>query len=107
MYSILIRLRMVKLIFFVFQAYELRQKARSENRRYCDPSVLTYQAERMPEQIRLKVGGVTQQQITVYEEFARCIPGFAPSQKRDLPPHQQQSQVAAAQAFFRAGVQVE
>ena len=61
----------------------------------------------MPEQIRLKVGGVTQQQITVYEEFARCIPGFAPSQKRDLPPHQQQSQVAAAQAFFRAGVQVE
>lgn len=52
--------------------------ARSEGRRYCDPSVLTYQAERMPEQIRLKVGGVTMQQIAVYEEFSRSIPGFIP-----------------------------
>ena len=34
---------------------ELRKHARNENRRYCDPVVLTYQAERMPEQIRLKV----------------------------------------------------
>nr|CAB3232164.1 CCR4-NOT transcription complex subunit 1 [Phallusia mammillata] len=56
--------------------YELRKHARQEGRRYCDPVVLTYQAERMPEQIRLKVGGVTQQQTAVYEEFARCIPGF-------------------------------
>jgi CCR4-NOT transcription complex subunit 1 len=58
--------------------YELRKHARSEGRRYCDPQVLTYQAERMPEQIRLKVGGVTPQQIAVYEEFSRCIPGFQP-----------------------------
>lgn len=40
--------------------------------------MLTYQAERMPEQIRLKVGGVTMQQIAVYEEFTRSIPGFIP-----------------------------
>jgi len=60
------------------QEYELRKHARSEGRRYCDPQVLTYQAERMPEQIRLKVGGVTPQQMAVYEEFSRNIPGFIP-----------------------------
>jgi len=38
------------------QEFELRKHARQEGRRYCDPVVLTYQAERMPEQIRLKVG---------------------------------------------------
>jgi len=32
----------------------------------------------MPEQIRLKVGGVTAQQMAVYEEFSRNIPGFIP-----------------------------
>jgi hypothetical protein len=64
---------------YLLQDYELRKHARSEGRRYCDPVVLTYQAERMPEQIRLKVGGVTHQQIAVYEEFARNIPGFMPA----------------------------
>ncbi|GFQ94535.1 CCR4-NOT transcription complex subunit 1 [Trichonephila clavata] len=67
--------------------YDARKLARSEGRRYCDPMALTYQAERMPEQIRLKVGGVTPQQMAVYEEFARMIPGFLPSGERD----QQQS----------------
>lgn len=52
-------------------------------RRYCDTMALTYQAERMPEQIRLKVGGVTPQQMAVYEEFARNIPGFLPLSERD------------------------
>lgn len=37
----------------------------------------------MPEQIRLKVGGVTAQQMAVYEEFARNIPGFLPLSERD------------------------
>lgn len=41
--------------FLLFQEFELRKHARQEGRRYCDPVVLTYQAERMPEQIRLKV----------------------------------------------------
>ncbi|ESO94093.1 hypothetical protein LOTGIDRAFT_239532 [Lottia gigantea] len=67
--------------------YDLRKHARSEGRRYCDPVVLTYQAERMPEQIRLRVGGVTPQQIAVYEEFARNIPGFLPlTENTNLPP---------------------
>ncbi|XP_072169675.1 CCR4-NOT transcription complex subunit 1-like [Diadema setosum] len=65
---------------------ELRKHARNENRRYCDPVVLTYQAERMPEQIRLKVGGVPQGQIAVYEEFARSIPGFLPTPEANQPP---------------------
>ncbi|XP_049786692.1 CCR4-NOT transcription complex subunit 1 isoform X4 [Schistocerca cancellata] len=63
--------------------FELRKHARNEGRRYCDPLVLTYQAERMPEQIRLKVGGVTPPQMAVYEEFARNIPGFLPITERD------------------------
>lgn len=37
----------------------------------------------MPEPIRLKVGGVTPQQMAVYEEFARNIPGFLPLSERD------------------------
>jgi len=63
--------------------FERRKHARAEGRRYCDSAVLTYQAERMPEQIRLKVGAVTQQQMAVYEEFARNIPGFQPLSERD------------------------
>lgn len=65
------------------QDYEARKVARTEGRRYCDPIVLTYQAERMPEQIRLKVGGVTPPQMAVYEEFARNIPGFLPITEQD------------------------
>lgn len=65
--------------------FELRKHARTEGRRYCDPVVLTYQAERMPEQIRLKVGGVTQSQISVYEEFAHNIPGFLPTGELTFP----------------------
>lgn len=38
----------------------------------------------MPEAIRLKVGGVTPQQMAVYEEFARNIPGFLPLTERDF-----------------------
>ena len=37
----------------------------------------------MPEPIRLKMSGVTPQQATVYEEFARYIPGFLPVTERD------------------------
>jgi CCR4-NOT transcription complex subunit 1 len=56
--------------------YDIRRAARAEGRRYCDPTVLTYQAERMPEAIRLKVGPVTSQQMNVYEELGKNIPGF-------------------------------
>ncbi|XP_066592088.1 CCR4-NOT transcription complex subunit 1 isoform X2 [Prorops nasuta] len=61
---------------------DLRKIARQEGRRYFDP-VAKYQADRMPEQIRLKAGGVTPQQMAVYEEFARNIPGFLPLSERD------------------------
>lgn len=66
--------------------FELRRHARGEGRRYCDPVVLTYQAERMPEQIRLRVGGVTPQQVAVYDEFARNIPGFQPVSEAQVQP---------------------
>lgn len=42
------------IVLLTSQEFELRKHARQEGRRYCDPVVLTYQAERMPEQIRLK-----------------------------------------------------
>jgi len=61
---------------------ELRKLARKEGRRYCDPVALTYQAERMPDPIRLKVGQVGSQHA-VYEEFARNIPGFKPLTERE------------------------
>ncbi|CAG9826421.1 unnamed protein product [Diabrotica balteata] len=61
--------------------YELRKMARQEGRRYCDPIALTYQAERMPEPIRLKVGGISPSQMGVYEEFGQNIPGFVPNER--------------------------
>ncbi|KAL4234231.1 CCR4-NOT transcription complex subunit 1 [Mactra antiquata] len=65
--------------------FEARKAAREKGIRFCEPVVLTYQAERMPELIRLKVGGETPLQISVYEEFARNIPGFLPLSDPSLP----------------------
>merc|ERR1719334_3077589 len=62
---------------------ELRKMARKEGRRYCDPVALTYQAERMPDPIRLKVGQATPAQAAVFDEFARNIPGFKPLTDRE------------------------
>ena len=45
---------------------------------------MTYQQERMPEHIKLKVGGASSQQSAVYEEFARNVPGFKPLTEREL-----------------------
>lgn len=61
----------------MLQEFELRYNARQEGRRYCDPVALSYQAERIPEPIRLKPGSAAPQQMSVYEEFARQVPGFA------------------------------
>lgn len=79
--------------------YESRKRARAEGRRFCDPATLTYQAERMPEAIRLKVGSVPAHQFHVYEDIGRNIPGFiapvidpptvaAPTLPRQLPGFQ-------------------
>lgn len=56
----------------------------SISRRYYDSNVLAYQTARIPEQIRLKVGGITSAQFSVYDEFARNIPGFQPLSERDV-----------------------
>lgn len=45
---------------------------------------MTYQQERMPEHIKLKVGGASSQQSAVYDEFARNVPGFKPLTEREL-----------------------
>lgn len=58
--------------------FDARKQARQEGRRYYDTAVLTYQRDRLPEAIRLKVGSPLPQQLAVYEEFARNIPGFQP-----------------------------
>jgi len=56
----------------------LRLTARQEGRRYCDPVAQKYQMEVIPEPIRLKPGNAApSQQMSVYHEFARNIPGFA------------------------------
>lgn len=55
--------------------YEHRKMARQEGRQFCDHNVLTYQAERIPTQIRLKVGPVPPSQLAVFEEFGRNVPG--------------------------------
>lgn len=57
--------------------YEMRKLARQEGRRYYDPMVVSYQTERLPERVRMRVGGPNDIQITVYEEFACNIPGFS------------------------------
>lgn len=63
---------------------ELRRQARMENRQFVDQQTAKFQTERMPESIRLKIGGVTQQQVSVYEEFGKNVPGFKPSTSEDL-----------------------
>jgi len=64
--------------------YEQHIVARKEGRRYYDPVVLIYQTEQMPEPIKLKLGGVTNQQSAVYSKFACNIPGFKPLTDREL-----------------------
>ena len=39
------------------QEFEARKQARSEGRRYLNPAMMQYQAERLPEQLRSKVSG--------------------------------------------------
>ncbi|TNN05691.1 CCR4-NOT transcription complex subunit 1 [Schistosoma japonicum] len=42
-------------------------------------SQLTSQQSNMPESLRLTAGGLTATEMSVYEEFGRVIPGFAPN----------------------------
>jgi len=68
--------------------YEQRKLAKGENRRYIDPIMLTYQNDRIPEPIRVKPspsGGPVSQQLAVYEDFSRNIPGFIPPSDGEVP----------------------
>ncbi|VVC94202.1 unnamed protein product, partial [Leptidea sinapis] len=58
--------------------YEVRKIARQEGRRYYDPVVFSYQTERIPERVQLRMGAPAESQIAVYNEFAYNIPGFIP-----------------------------
>ncbi|XP_050527108.1 CCR4-NOT transcription complex subunit 1-like isoform X2 [Daktulosphaira vitifoliae] len=56
--------------------YERRNLSRIEGRRYCDQTVVSGQAEFLPDTLRNKLGLPPSQMIGIYEEFARNIPGF-------------------------------
>lgn len=47
------------LLFSYMQEFDLRKLARNEGRRYCNTTALTYQAERMPEPVRLIVSSTS------------------------------------------------
>ncbi|KAF7231942.1 hypothetical protein EG68_05811 [Paragonimus skrjabini miyazakii] len=48
-------------------------------------SQLAAQQANMPESLRLTVGGPSPLEMSVYEEFGRVIPGFAPSSATSVP----------------------
>lgn len=58
--------------------YEVRKQAKLEGRRYCDPVMLSYQLDRIPDSIRVKPATGGNMQLGVYEDFSRNIPGFLP-----------------------------
>lgn len=56
--------------------FETRQRARVDGRVHYESSVFNYHAEKMPDMIKLRVGSVSPQQFSVYEEFGKNLPGF-------------------------------
>lgn len=60
----------------LFPDFETRQRARVDGRVHYESSVFNYHAEKMPEMIKLKVGSVSPQQFSIYEEFGKNLPGF-------------------------------
>jgi CCR4-NOT transcription complex subunit 1 len=68
----------------ILQEYEKRNLSRMEGRRYCDPMVMSGQAEYLPNNLRNKVGLPLPQMIGIYEEFARNIPGFQPLDRESV-----------------------
>jgi len=55
-----------------------------EGRRYCDPMVMSGQAEYLPDSLRNKIGLPLPQMIGIYEDFARNIPGFLPLDRESV-----------------------
>ncbi|XP_002033104.2 CCR4-NOT transcription complex subunit 1 isoform X2 [Drosophila sechellia] len=64
--------------------FETRKIAREEGNRFVDAQILTYQQERLPEAVRIKVGAAPATLYAVYSEFARSIPGFQQMSDRDI-----------------------
>ncbi len=58
------------------QEFETRQRSKADGRLHYDPNVFAYHTEKMPEMIRLRVGSISPQQFSVYEEFGKNLPGF-------------------------------
>jgi CCR4-NOT transcription complex subunit 1 len=56
--------------------FETRLRSRTEGRIHYEPSILNYHNEKMPEMIKLRVGSISPQQFSVYEEFGKNLPGF-------------------------------
>ena len=56
--------------------FETRLRSRTEGRLHYDPNMLNYHQEKMPDMIRLKVGSISPEQFSVYEEFGKNLPGF-------------------------------
>lgn len=70
---------LIKKFYVIFEKeFERRNLSRIEGRRYCDPMVLSGQAEYLPENLRSKIGLPLPQMIGIYEDYARNIPGFQP-----------------------------
>ncbi|XP_026842727.1 CCR4-NOT transcription complex subunit 1 [Drosophila persimilis] len=63
---------------------ETRKIAREEGSRFVDAQILSYQQERLPEAVRIKVGAAPATLYAVYSEFARTIPGFQQMSDRDI-----------------------
>ncbi|XP_039485964.1 CCR4-NOT transcription complex subunit 1 isoform X1 [Drosophila santomea] len=64
--------------------FETRKIAREEGNRFVDAQILSYQQERLPEAVRIKVGPAPATLYAVYSEFARSIPGFQQMSDRDI-----------------------
>jgi len=64
--------------------FETRKIAREEGSRFVDAQILSYQQERLPEAVRIKVGPAPATLYAVYSEFARSIPGFQQMSDRDI-----------------------
>ncbi|VDN01607.1 unnamed protein product [Thelazia callipaeda] len=63
--------------------FATRKQYRLEGRQYADPVALA-RAQQMPEKIGLRIGSITNQQMTVYDEFSSRICGFKPTTAEDM-----------------------
>lgn len=63
--------------------FEMRRRAKSDGRRYQDPTVSQI-VDRLPSPLKIQAGELAPQHTQVYEEFAKNIPGFRPATEQDL-----------------------